>query len=133
MGEVWIKNGTEKEFKEEMLRKYPKEWYQCARCGNIYKKGVSDEEAAKEYKKNFPNDSNMEWDRDLICDDCYKEFKPWLNKKTPKERKEIEEEYELEIKYGEELEKLTKKFAERWACRLCADLGPFTEYSDFDL
>ncbi|MFW9973148.1 MAG: hypothetical protein ACFFDF_23395 [Candidatus Odinarchaeota archaeon] len=90
-----IDKEKEKEFLEKVLRKYPKEWYRCAKCGNIYKKGVYDEESAKEYKENFPNDPDIEGDCVLICDDCYKPLKSWLDKLTPEEREDIEFEEEL--------------------------------------
>lgn len=98
-----------------MLKLFPRKWYQCARCGKIDRKVWSEEECAEEYKENFPNDPNMEYPIEIICDDCYNEFKPWLDHLTPKKREEIEHDYELEKKYGADLEKLEERFAERFA------------------
>lgn len=73
-----------------MLKLFPKRWYQCTNCRNIYMKAWSDEECTEEYKENFLNDLNREWTTEVICDDCYKEFKPWLDDLTPEEKEEIE-------------------------------------------
>ena len=44
--------------------------YTCAHCGKTYNKGVNDEEATKETKANFGEDTKIE-DCAVICDDCY--------------------------------------------------------------
>ena len=44
--------------------------YQCAECGNIYEKGVSDEEVLKE-KEDLWGDFPMEQCA-IVCDDCFK-------------------------------------------------------------
>jgi len=111
--EVWIEKGKENEFKEEMLKKYPDKWYQCAECGGIWMKEWSDEDCAEEYKENFPNDPNREFPIAVICDDCYKKLKPWMDELTPEEREEIEKDNVIEIEFGEELAKLTEKFAKQ--------------------
>jgi len=72
--EIWIEVGKEKEFKEEMLKNYPNEWYRCDSCGKIYKKGASEDEMKKEYKENFPNDPEMKIPRAIFCDDCYQKL-----------------------------------------------------------
>lgn len=122
-----------KNWKKLMLRIYPKKWFQCARCKGIWMKEWSDEECAKEYKENFPNDPNREFPIAVICDDCYKEFKPWLDELTPDEREEIEKDNEFEIpeEFEEGLEKLTEKFANRLLAFLKEDkeLKPNTKYS----
>jgi hypothetical protein len=121
-----------KNWKKLMLRLFPKKWFKCANCGGIWMKEWSDEECAKEYKENFPNDPNREWPIELICSDCYKEFKPWLDDLTPGERKEIEKgniiktdyvdaigfSWDSDYEFDEELEKLTEKFTERLQYRL---------------
>lgn len=48
--------------------------YQCANCGNIYEKGWTDEEAAKEMNSNFPSMKNSNAAVAVICDDCYKKI-----------------------------------------------------------
>lgn len=97
-----------------MLKLLPDKWYQCAKCKNIYIKKWTDEEARKEYKENFPNDPNVEYPVEVICDDCYREFKPWLDNLTPERKKKIEDEYEIEQRYDKDLEKLTEIFTERF-------------------
>jgi len=41
----------------------------------------------------FPNDPNIEIATDVICDDCYEEFKKWHSTLSP----EIKEEYDKEM------------------------------------
>ncbi len=122
-----------------MLKLFPKKWYQCANCGEIYQKGSTDEECAEEYKENFPNDPNREWPIEVICDDCYKEFKPCLDNLTSEEREKIEKDYKLEIDFEKDLERLTERFTEKfmepeYGFRVTIpkeeDKGTFTEYSD---
>ena len=45
--------------------------YQCCKCGGVFEKGWTDEEAKAEMVKNFG--TAME-DVDVLCDDCYNEF-----------------------------------------------------------
>jgi len=67
----------------------------CARCGcDIgFDSEWSEEDAKEEYQKMFPNDPNMEVATDVICDDCYEEFKKWHSTLSP----EIKEEYDKEM------------------------------------
>lgn len=58
--------------------------YQCAVCRNIYEKGWTDEEALTESKSIWGEIPEEE--QAVICDDCF-------NRRTPKEIKEIGEEY----------------------------------------
>jgi len=143
---LWFKKGKEKEHLEFLLKNFPKKYFQCAICGKIYKKGWSDEKAAKEYDENFPNMENM--DKVLICDDCYQpkieevkeiakndfetlpeEFKNFLknglkidsgfgthiNLNSVESGKiELPEELDIPEEFIEDLENLTKKFAERF-------------------
>lgn len=49
--------------------------YQCAKCGGVFTKGWSDEEAEAEYKKDFGYlPPVLKDDPFLICDDCYNEI-----------------------------------------------------------
>lgn len=113
-GKIWRKLRSKIVPRKLMLKLFPRKWYQCAQCGNIYKKGVSDEDSTKEYKENFPNDPNLEWDRVLICDDCYKPIKEWLVDLSDEERLEIESIGPLSEKFEEDLEKITKEFADKF-------------------
>ena len=50
--------------------------YRCAVCRQIFNKGLSDEEAAEAYKKEFPNDPPLEHiETDLVCEDCFNNLK----------------------------------------------------------
>ena len=66
------------------MKKLKSNEYQCAICGNIYKKGRSDEEAEKEVKEIWGEIPQNE--RAVICDDCFK-------RKTLEEVKEMGKEY----------------------------------------
>ncbi|KKN12077.1 hypothetical protein LCGC14_1020160 [marine sediment metagenome] len=110
-----------------MLRLFPKKWFKCSKCGGIWKKGSTDEECAEEYKESFPNDPNREWPIEVICDDCYKELKPWLDELTPEERGVIEQEGldELEIELHDKdisLEKIERKWFKKWRKEYPEDL-----------
>jgi len=48
--------------------------YQCARCGNIYIKGQTDEEAMTETHSSWPGIDQQ--DCAVICDDCYQQIRP---------------------------------------------------------
>jgi hypothetical protein len=60
------------------MRKLKPNEYQCARCKGVFKKGVSDEEAANEANELYPGlmQATPE-ERATICDDCFKEFRTW--------------------------------------------------------
>ena len=47
--------------------------YQCAKCGEIYEKGWSDEEALKEAKELWKPEE-IEQGLEVVCDDCFKQF-----------------------------------------------------------
>ncbi len=118
-----------------MLKLFPKKWFLCVECGGIWMKETSDEELDKEYKENFPNDPNREFPIDIICDDCYKEFKPQLDNLTPEKRKEIEqkfEKFEIPKEFEKDLEKLTKEFVEKfiWDKKLIEEDPIFNEKLD---
>jgi len=118
-----------------MLKLFPKKWFKCANCSGIWMKKWSDEECAKEYEQNFPNDPNMEFPIDIICDGCYKEFKPWLDNLTQNKRDELEIEQclEIPIEFEEDLEKLTEKFAERFFEIFTTQFSPTKEEYQDDL
>lgn len=109
-------------YKILMLKLFPKKWYKCAKCEEIWKKEWTDEECAEEYKENFPNDPNIEFPIAVICDDCYKEFKPWLDNLTPEEIEEIEQDYELD-----NFQKIEKKWFEEWRKEFPEDLKKLEE------
>ena len=45
--------------------------YTCASCGEMFKKGWSDEEAEAEYGKVFAEAKAASKERAVVCDDCY--------------------------------------------------------------
>lgn len=49
--------------------------YQCASCGEVFSKIVSDEVATAEHDENFPDHDVA--DAALICNDCFKRFQKW--------------------------------------------------------
>lgn len=51
--------------------------YHCAHCGGVFTKGWSDEEAEAEYATTFSTDPHFHEPREVVCDDCYKEFTEW--------------------------------------------------------
>jgi len=62
----WIKEHIEED--EDMDLKENE--YQCTRCGNIYEKTWTDEEAMEETKDNFGKEI-VNKPMDVICEDCY--------------------------------------------------------------
>jgi len=50
--------------------------YQCAMCGNIYEKEMTEEEAYNECVDNFGKEMADHAEMDVICDDCYKKIMP---------------------------------------------------------
>ncbi len=61
--------------------------FTCEKCLQIFDKGWSDEEALKEYAIvpwNIPGD-----EKELLCDDCFKEFKVWFDSLTPRQHRKI--------------------------------------------
>ncbi len=72
------------------MNDFTKEEFKCARCLQTYLKGWSDREAEFEYKDalyNIPGN-----DREVICDDCFQEFKVWLDGLTEDDHKRIRNE-----------------------------------------
>lgn len=45
--------------------------YKCDLCLNIFEKGWSDAEAAKEFDSNFPGHSMGQKDIAVLCSDCF--------------------------------------------------------------
>ena len=99
-----------------MLKENPDTWFRCDNCGGIWEKETPEVEMIAEYKKDYPNDPEMKIPRAIICDDCYKEYKDWLDNLTPERRNEIDDEYdeEIEMEFREDIEKLTEGFANRF-------------------
>jgi len=55
--------------------------YKCAMCGNVYKKGWTDEEAKKEAEEIFgKNPDDWKTEQEVICDDCFNKINPAENK-----------------------------------------------------
>lgn len=55
-----------------------KDEYKCAKCGKIFEKGWSDEEANQEAEELWSfwsvKDASERDDFDVICDDCFKKL-----------------------------------------------------------
>jgi len=64
--------------------------FNCLKCNQTFIKGWSDEEAEKEFL-DAPYYIQGD-DRDVICDDCFDEFKEWFDKLTPEDHKRIRNE-----------------------------------------
>lgn len=47
--------------------------YQCAKCGEVYEKGWSDEEAQREAEELWTPEA-LQAGTAVICDDCFKEI-----------------------------------------------------------
>jgi len=54
------------------------ESFTCARCGGIFQKARSDEEAMAEFEATFSK-REMASGRAIVCDDCFKAFMNWFN------------------------------------------------------
>ncbi len=71
-----------------MKNSMEKDEFRCAACGNIYKKGWSDDEMMKESADiwgRIPEEDGI-----LICDDCF-------NKRSGKEVREMGDDYKKMI------------------------------------
>jgi hypothetical protein len=55
-----------------------KDEYECAMCKKVFKKGLTDADAEKEFETTFPNTKKE--DCELVCDDCYKTIMGWMKK-----------------------------------------------------
>jgi len=53
------------------LKTLKKNEFRCASCNGIFIKGLTDEEAKEQYKKEFPNIPFESYAQELVCDDCY--------------------------------------------------------------
>lgn len=50
--------------------------FRCAVCKQVFDKGLTDEEAEIQYKKEFPNDPPLEEiESDVVCDICFEIMK----------------------------------------------------------
>ena len=63
--------------------KLKKNEYKCAMCGEVYKKGWSDEEAKKEMLELWGD--LPEEEQGIVCDDCFKQMNPSNNKEMARE------------------------------------------------
>jgi hypothetical protein len=54
-------------------------------CGTVYKKGVSDEEAAQECIDIFGIDVFEKSELDVVCDDCFNKINPKNNQELVNE------------------------------------------------
>jgi hypothetical protein len=50
--------------------------YRCMRCGNVYEKLWSDEEALAELNEKYPGFTAE--DAQILCDDCNTAFEIWF-------------------------------------------------------
>lgn len=66
--------------------------FKCARCGNVYRNDptFTDEDRAREYKEDYPNDHDIEWDIVSACEDCFREYKIWFDALTIEQKELIE-------------------------------------------
>lgn len=46
--------------------------FRCEKCGKVFPKGWSDQEAADELRRNLSEDPKA--DDAIVCDACYREF-----------------------------------------------------------
>lgn len=57
-----------------------KESFVCVLCHEVFDKVRSDDEAAEEYKENFPSE-DIHDGVEVVCDDCYKDIiLPYINR-----------------------------------------------------
>lgn len=52
--------------------------FRCQRCGEVYAKGWTDDEAAAEFREQFPGFGTEECA--LVCSECYGDFMIWMAK-----------------------------------------------------
>lgn len=57
--------------------------YQCECCHNVYAKPISDDEAAAEYARRFPDSAAKGEHAVVVCDDCYHQIIAWGLSKLP--------------------------------------------------
>lgn len=54
--------------------------YTCAHCGGTFRHGWSDDEAKAEARDVFGVDPDEDRTMAIICDDCYRELRTWMDK-----------------------------------------------------
>lgn len=45
--------------------------FKCVACNGVFIKGLTDEQAEEQFKKEFPNHKRQE-DDGVVCEDCFK-------------------------------------------------------------
>ncbi len=68
--------------------------FKCERCGETYMDDstFTDEDRIKEYKRDYPNDPNIEMDIASVCEDCFQEYQVWFKALTIEQKERIERE-----------------------------------------
>lgn len=64
--------------------------YTCARCLGVFGAGWSEEEAEAEYRRDFPELAAANAPRDVICDECYKQFTGWKSDLSDEEKASLD-------------------------------------------
>jgi hypothetical protein len=54
--------------------------YTSARCGGVYTKGWSDEEARAEYEATMPRAAKRGDEEAMVCDGCYQPILEWARR-----------------------------------------------------
>jgi len=64
--------------------------FECAKCGGVFEKARSDEEAKKEAEGFFGKNPN-DWNDEVVvvCDDCFNEIHPLKNPEAVKRARQI--------------------------------------------
>lgn len=65
--------------------------YQCSMCKGIFESGWSDDEARAEHKEVF-GEAVAALPAEVVCDDCYKKFRCWLDDLLADEREQMDTE-----------------------------------------
>jgi hypothetical protein len=66
--------------------------YTCELCGGTFTTDQPLEEVLAETRENFGHVPDVA-DRGTVCDDCYRDFKAWLDAKSPEERAALDRAY----------------------------------------
>jgi hypothetical protein len=60
------------------LSSEPLGWYTCALCKGEFNSSVSEQQAAEEYARNFPDE--VDEPHEMVCNVCYDRYFAWANK-----------------------------------------------------